>query len=271
MLLPFDMVPTFVANAFTRDSAFSGNPAAVCLLPNWPTESWLGQVAEQNNLSETAFVVPRDGDWEIRWFTPTVEVRLCGHATLAAGHILFSEEGVAGTDIRFRSASGELMVRRAGSDNYQLDFPVQELEETAESGLEAAFGCKIIYQCRGGEDLLVELESEQAVANAAPDTGRLAQYDFRGVVITARGDECDFVSRFFGPNCGVPEDPVTGSAHCALAPYWSERLRRTEMRAVQLSPRGGEIGVRLKDDRVLLTGRCATYLRGNITTPGERS
>ena len=270
MLLPFDMVPTFVANAFTRNTPFSGNPAAVCLLAQWPSDTWLQQVAEQNNLSETAFVVQRDGYWDIRWFTPKVEVNLCGHATLAAGHVLYTQANVDETVLRFSSASGDLMVRREGSLRYQLDFPVQALQDVSEVGLETAIGSVVVHQCRGGEDLLVQLESEQAVADARPDMARLATYDYRGVVITARGDSCDFVSRFFGPNCGVPEDPVTGSAHCALAAYWNERLGKTDMRAVQLSARGGEIAVRINAARVLLTGRCETYLRGTIAEPEEQ-
>lgn len=269
MLLPFDMVPTFVANAFTRNTPFSGNPAAVCLLGQWPTDPWLQAVAEQNNLSETAFVVQRDGYWDIRWFTPKVEVNLCGHATLAAGHVLFSQTNVEEAALRFSSASGDLMVRREGNQRYQLDFPVQTLRESSEAGLDAAVGSVVVDQCRGREDLLVRLESERAVAEASPDMARLAAYNYRGVVITAEGDSCDFVSRFFGPNCGVPEDPVTGSAHCALAAYWSDRLRKADMRAVQLSARGGEIEIRLKGARVLLTGRCETYLRGAIAEPKE--
>ena len=251
------------------DRPFSGNPAAVCVMPAARDESWMQDVASEMNLSETAFLHPENGGYRLRWFTPAVEVALCGHATLASAHVLW-EDGLLPRDreARFQTKSG-LLTATARGDWIELDFPATlPTAAPAPEGLTAALGggARPRWVGRSRFDYLVELESEAAVRGLTPDLTALQRVEARGVMITSRATtpSYDFVSRFFAPRSGVPEDPVTGSAHCALAPFWSERLGRTTMTAYQASARGGVIRVRVSGDRVVLGGQAVTVLRGEL-------
>lgn len=255
-------------DAFTAEP-FRGNPAAVCFLDRERADDWMAKVAAEMNLSETAFLLPRDDGWSLRWFTPAVEVKLCGHATLGSAHAMW-EEGVLGPGetARFHTLSGVLTASRSG-DFIELDFPAKPNEEIAPpAGLLDALGVEeTLFVGRNEFDYLVELASEDAVRALRPDFGVLCQLPVRGVIVTSRaaaGGDYDFVSRFFAPGAGVDEDPVTGSAHCALTPYWSAKLGKTEMNAWQASARGGAVRVRLAGDRVKLAGRAVTVLRGEL-------
>ncbi|MGW5161961.1 PhzF family phenazine biosynthesis protein [Nonomuraea wenchangensis] len=249
----------YTVDAFTS-TAFQGNPAAVCLLDSPVTDGWMQRVATEMNLSETAFL---HGD-SLRWFTPAVEVTLCGHATLATAHVLYST-GTATGPIQFRTASGTLTVNRLPSGGITMDFPAKEVTPvTLPAGLEKALGATPVRVGISQLDLLVELESEETVRNLTPDITALGAVDARGVIVTARGTETDFVSRFFAPKVGVPEDPVTGSAHCALSPYWSARLGRASLVGAQLSKRGGIVHVTYAGDRVHLAGNAVTVLSGTL-------
>lgn len=257
-------------DAFT-EKLFSGNPAAIIPLDDWCPDELLQQIATENNLSETAYFIPADniatdGGYNLRWFTPVAEVDLCGHATLAAAFVIFTEL-VTDTDIvRFDSRSGPLTVRRIG-DQLCMDFPaiVTDAIETP-TGLAEALGCEIKSAgIARGLDYVIEVESESTIRHLRPDFHALRAFDkARGIIVTSAGKSCDFVSRFFAPNLGVDEDPVTGSAHCALAPYWSERLSKTELKAQQLSARGGNVECRVTGDRVELIGSAVKYLEGQI-------
>jgi predicted PhzF superfamily epimerase YddE/YHI9 len=260
------MPPLYHVNAFT-DRPFAGNPAAVCLLDARAEDAWMQQVGAQMNLSETAFLLPEAGGWRLRWFTPTVEVELCGHATLAGAHVLW-EAGRLPPDrpARFLTLSGELTANRRGPE-IELDFPVLTSEPCqAPAGLTDALGAAARQVRRSRMDYLVELESAAAVRGLRPDHARLAALPVRGVIVTAASDapRFDFVSRFFAPGSGIAEDPVTGSSHCCLGPFWAERLGKSELRAYQASARGGELSVRLAGGRVLLGGRAVTVLRGEL-------
>ncbi|MCK2213607.1 PhzF family phenazine biosynthesis protein [Actinomadura sp. ATCC 31491] len=249
----------FTVDAFTS-AAFQGNPAAVCLLDSPVTDEWMRSVAAEMNLSETAFL---HGD-SLRWFTPAVEVTLCGHATLATAHVLYST-GEATGQLEFRTASGTLTVNRLPDGLISMDFPAKEVTPTAvPDGLEKALGATPVRVGKSALDLLVELDSAETVRDLAPDIAALAAVDARGVIVTARGTETDFVSRFFAPNVGVPEDPVTGSAHCALSPYWSARLGRASLVGAQLSKRGGIVRVTHAGNRVTLAGNAVTVLSGTL-------
>ncbi|MEV0831364.1 PhzF family phenazine biosynthesis protein [Nonomuraea rubra] len=249
----------FTVDAFT-DTAFQGNPAAVCLLDTPVTEHWMQSVATEMNLSETAFLL---GD-SLRWFTPAVEVTLCGHATLATAHILYST-GAADGQLEFNTASGTLTVNRRPDGMITMDFPAKEVTPAeAPPGLEKALGATPVRVGKSQLDLLVELESEEAVSRLTPDITALNAVDARGIIVTAPGTETDFVSRFFAPRVGVPEDPVTGSAHCALAPYWSARFGRPSLVGAQLSARGGLVHVTHAGDRVHLAGRAVTMMSGTL-------
>jgi PhzF family phenazine biosynthesis protein len=253
-------------DAFTN-RPFAGNPAAVCVVDAPRDEQWMRDVAAEMNLSETAFLHPQDDGWSLRWFTPAVEVDLCGHATLASAHVLW-EDGLLPRDAqaRFHTRSGLLTATRDG-DWITLDFPAKpERQAPAPDGLEQALGTRIVYAGRSAFDWLVEVESEAAVRALDPDLTSLATVDARGVIVTARGSggEHDFVSRFFAPRVGVPEDPVTGSAHCVLAPFWAARLGRDELTGFQASRRGGAVKVRIAGDRVLLGGQAVTVMRGEL-------
>lgn len=253
-------------DAFT-DTPFRGNPAAVCLLDGPASAEWMQSVALEMNLSETAFLHPIDDGYSLRWFTPTVEVDLCGHATLASAHVLWQDGHLAPeTMARFHTKSGLLTAERAG-DWIELDFPATPAEVSeAPAGLEAALGAPARWVGRTRFDYLVELESEAAVREVQSDLARLGVLPVRGVMVTSRAasSEFDFVSRFFAPAAGVDEDPVTGSAHCALGPFWGERLGRSEMVAYQASRRGGVVRVRLEGERVKLGGQAVTTFRGEL-------
>ena len=251
---------------------FTGNPAAVCILPVPQDERWMQDVACEMNLAETAFLHPENEGYRLRWFTPTVEVALCGHATLASAHVLWEEGRLpAGRQARFHTQSGLLTADRR-DEWIELDFPTTpSVPAVPPPGLTAALGgsgAGITPRSVGRSkfDYLVELDSEHAVRALAPDIAALEQVEARGIIVTSQATTAgyDFVSRFFAPRTGVPEDPVTGSAHCALTPFWSERLGRAEMTAYQASPRGGVIRVRLAGDRVKLAGQAVTVLRGEL-------
>lgn len=256
--------PYHVVNAFTREP-FGGNPAGVCPLEDWLPDALMQSIAAENDLSETAFFVAKDSHHELRWFTPAAEVALCGHATLASAHVLFEHLGAAADALEFRTKSGPLFVRRDGEKGrYKLDLPAQPGETIATpAGLAAALGVEPL-EVLSTDDLLVVLESADRVRSVAPDFRALAALDFRGVIVTAPGEDCDFVSRFFAPAVGVDEDPVTGSAHCKLTPFWAARLGRESLHARQISQRGGELFCTLRGDRVEIAGHAVDYLRGEI-------
>lgn len=257
-------IKIFQIDAFA-DQLFTGNPAAVCLLESWIEDSLMQSIAAENNLAETAFVVPNGTEFEIRWFTPEVEVDLCGHATLAAGFTLMNHGGIEQREIRFRSPiSGRLSVRAEG-ERYILNFPADTLSpmEPAKALIEAV-GMRPAFSLQGKSDALLVFDTEAKIKTMAPDFRGLMDVDHRGVIVTAPGDECDFVSRFFAPQVGIDEDPVTGSAHTTLTPYWSNRLGKDELVARQLSRRGGNLVCRQLGDRVEIGGTAITYLIGEI-------
>jgi len=246
---------------------FTGNPAAVCVMPAPADEAWMRNVAMEMNLSETAFLHPEGDGWRLRWFTPAVEVALCGHATLASAHVLW-EHGVLGMEdeARFHTRSGLLTCRRDG-DLVWMDFPAKpEAPADAIDGLAEALGATPAYVGRSHFDVLVEVATEAEVRALSPDFGALRGVQARGVIVTARaeGGAYDFVSRFFAPSVGVDEDPVTGSAHCVLTPYWARKLGRDELTGYQASRRGGTVRVRSVGGRVHLGGRAVTILRGEL-------
>ena len=253
-------------DAFT-DRAFTGNPAAVCLLASSADPVWMQQVAREMNLAETAFLVRRDDGFDLRWFTPATEVDLCGHATLASAHVLWEEhELLPDETARFHTRSGLLTASRDGRIIW-LDFPATP-SEPADTGreLERDLGTAIQYLGRTRFDYLAEVDSEATLRQLKPDLTALSRLPVRGVIVTSRSDrpEYDFVSRFFAPGAGVPEDPVTGSAHCGLAPFWGARLGKTRLVGYQASERGGVVIVELIRDRVRLGGQAVTVLRGEL-------
>jgi PhzF family phenazine biosynthesis protein len=258
--------PIIQVDAFSG-RPFAGNPAAVCLTDAPADEEWMQRVAGEMNLSETAFLHPREDGWGLRWFTPRVEVALCGHATLASAHVLWEEGRLpADAEARFHTASGVLTAARQG-EWISMDFPANPAEETeAPEGLEEALGARLGYVGRSRYDLLVEVETEEVLRALRPDFGLLAGIDARGVIVTTQGADVryDFLSRFFAPRAGVDEDPVTGSAHCVLAPFWAGRLQRDELTGYQASPRGGVVKVRVAGDRVVLAGQAVTVMRGEL-------
>ena len=258
-------LPLYLVDAFARER-FGGNPAGVCLLRSPRDEKWMAAVAREVNASETAFVLPQGTDFQLRWFSPAVEIDLCGHATLASAHVLW-ESGKLDLSIpaRFHTRSGLLTcVRR--DEAIAMDFPAKALTLTAPPAeLKKAVGAPIVWSGKSDSDWLLELESEDSVRALKPDMALLATLPVRGLCVTARAKAGhDFVSRFFAPRVGIPEDPVTGSAHCALGPYWAAKLGKNELSAWQASPRGGEVGVRVEGARVLLSGRAVTVLRGEL-------
>lgn len=253
-------------DAFT-DTPFAGNPAAVCLLDRPREDSWMQLVAREMNLSETAFLWPQGDDFGLRWFTPTVEVDLCGHATLASAHVLW-DEGHRRSDraARFHTRSGLLTAEKSGTW-IEMDFPATPAEPESGPGvLESALGIKAEYVGRSRFDYLVEVASEQAVRYLEPDLAVLARLQTRGVIVTslASGFGYDFVSRFFAPACGINEDPVTGSAHCCLGPFWKRRLGRDDLTGYQASGRGGFVRAHCVGDRVLISGQAVTVFRGEL-------
>jgi PhzF family phenazine biosynthesis protein len=257
----------FQVDAFT-DRPFAGNPAAVCFLDEPGDAGWMQDVAREMNLSETAFLHPTGDGFHLRWFTPAVEVALCGHATLASAHVLWETGRLdPAATARFHTLSGLLTAERRG-DWIELDFPAQPVEEVSPpEGLAEAIGAEPLFVGKSLYDYLLELPSEEAVRSARPDHPRLATLPVRGVIITARDASSgpyDFVSRFFAPGSGVDEDPATGSAHCTLGPYWAPKLGKEEFLAYQASARGGVVRVRLVGDRVKLGGQAVTVLRGRL-------
>jgi len=259
-------LPLFQVDAFAS-SVFEGNPAAVCPLEAWLADDLMQRIARENQLSETAFLVPEGDGHRIRWFTPTHEVDLCGHATLAAAHVLLEELGVGGERLRLASRSGDLFVEREG-ERLVLDFPARPAGEPVEDpGLLAALRLDRAREVRPGPYWMVVLDHEDGVRAVRPDMEALSRRE--PVIVTAAGSgEVDFVSRFFGPGLGVPEDPVTGSAHCTSAPYWARQLGRSALLARQVSERGGAVHCEVRGDRVRIGGECALYLRGRIAVPG---
>ena len=255
----------YKVDAFS-DRLFSGNPAAVVPCESDISDSLMQSIAAENNLSETAFVFGRDEKLRIRWFTPAMEVDLCGHATLAAGHVLFNHLDFPGETVSFSSKSGPLHVRKDGKRLF-LDFPADTLSavDPPESLIDG-LSVRPLETYKGRDDYLVIVDSQEAVLSLQPDMNLLSEVPARGVIVSSPGTDVDFVSRFFAPRVGVPEDPVTGSAHTTLIPYWSERLGKRELSARQLSRRGGELICRQTDDSRVEIGGCAvTYLVGNIS------
>lgn len=256
-------IPIYQIDAFA-DGPFQGNPAAICPLQEWLPDTVLQAIAEENNLAETAFYVQRDGEIQLRWFTPTTEVDLCGHATLAAAHVVFQRENPPSSVVTFQSRSGELPVTREENGMLTLNFPSQPgTSAEAPRALIEGLGAEPVAYLRS-EDHMAVFEDEATVRSLEPDFRTLQQLDLRGVIATAPGDDVDFVSRFFAPNFGIDEDPVTGSAHCMLTPYWAERLNLEVMQARQLSKRTGSLRCRLETDRVHLSGNTVSYLEGEI-------
>ncbi len=253
----------YQVDAFSA-KVFAGNPAAVVPLAEWLADEVLQAIAAENNLSETAFFVPQGAGFHLRWFTPAVEVDLCGHATLASAYVIRRFLAPGDAPVRFDSRSGPLSVEVSG-DNFVLDLPARPGREAAvPSVLEAALGVRPQALIKA-TDWMAVLTDEAAVRACTPDMAALAALDCRGVIVTAAGDGCDFVSRFFGPRVGVPEDPVTGSAHCTLVPYWAARLGRRQLHARQVSARGGVLECEDRGERVGIGGRAACYLRGRIS------
>ncbi len=256
--------PIYQVDAFSSE-LFKGNPAAVVLLNEWLPDNTLQQIAMENNLTETAFICPQNSELHIRWFTPTTEVELCGHATLASAHVLFNHEEIEGDEVTFNSKSGLLKVSKHENE-LVLDFPVDDIHRVSElpALMKARSRDKFIEIHKGKTDYMFVLSKQSEVEDFLPSLDIIEELDSRGVIITAPGDDVDFVSRYFAPQCGIPEDPVTGSAHTTLAPYWSKRLGKSKMTARQLSKRGGNLLCEIKDSRVLIGGSCKTYFKGQL-------
>ena len=256
-------LPIYIADAFT-DKLFGGNPAAVCPLQEWLPDKTMQSLAVENNLSETAFIIEEDDHYRIRWFTPSTEVELCGHATLASAHIFYTELGHAKSEIWFESLSGMLKVLRKDENTYTLDFPsnLPEPETEIPEGLFEGLGIENAPVFKTPFDYMVVLPSQQIIENLQPDFGSLAKVKGRGVITTAKGREADFVSRCFYPQSGINEDPVTGSAHTVMVPYWAKEFGKTYLKAIQLSKRRGYLECELKNNRVLISGNVVTYLKG---------
>jgi PhzF family phenazine biosynthesis protein len=255
-------IPYYQVLAFTKRH-FAGNPAGVRLLSEWLPDAQLQAIAAENNLPETAFIIERKEHFDLRWLTPTMEVDLCGHATLASAHVLFHHLARAGDAVSFQSRSGKLTVARV-EDRLVLDFPSQPLTK-CEPPEKLAEG--LLTQPKSvlkGRDYFAVFDREEDVVALKPDFEILAQLDAQGVIVTAPGNDCDFVSRYFAPRAGIPEDPVTGSTHCALIPYWSKRLGKKELNARQLSKRGGELFCEDRGERVGIGGDAVTYVEGKL-------
>jgi PhzF family phenazine biosynthesis protein len=254
----------FIVNAFSQER-FGGNPAAVIPLLQWLSEERMQQIAAQNNLAETAFVIPEGNDFNIRWFTPTVEVDLCGHATLATAHVYFNHLGYDDDQIVFNSKSGPLPVRREPNGSLTLDFPVNRPVPTEPlAAVEAGLKAKPIALFKSTYDYMALFEKQSDIEGLSPDFKILSQIKSRGLITTSRGDEVDFVSRCFFPQSGIDEDPVTGSAHTVLVPYWAGKLGKNHLSAIQWSKRKGHLDCTLSGERVLIGGFANTYLEGQI-------
>lgn len=256
----------FQVDAFSQ-GPFSGNPAAVIPLDSWLDDETLQKIADEINLSETAFFVRlENGHYQLRWFTPTVEVRLCGHATLATAHVLFEHFNEESEEIIFSTKSGDLLVKQMEQGRYRMNFPADVPEKIEEETLiEEALGVKPKEYYRGLDDYLVLLQSEEDVLNLEPNFTKLKKLDSRGMIVTAKGNEKDFVSRGFFPQAGIDEDPATGSAHTLLTPFWADRLNKQSFNAEQLSKRRGFFSCDLEGDRVILTGDALTTITGELS------
>lgn len=248
------------------DKLFSGNPASVCPLSEWLDDEVMQKIAMENNLAETAFYVKRGERYEIRWFTPNVEVDLCGHATLASAFVLFQYENHQGGLIDFHSPrSGDLKVRK-NAKGFTLDFPADEYHKISiTENIKSCFDRKPVEAYKGKTDYMLVFDNEMDIANITPQLENIKKLNARGVIITAKGDEVDFVSRFFAPQSGINEDPVTGSAHTTMTPYWADKFYKNELSAIQLSDRRGYLQCRLKENRVEISGQAILYLAGEIT------
>ncbi|MCH9688964.1 MAG: PhzF family phenazine biosynthesis protein [Deltaproteobacteria bacterium] len=259
-------LPIFQVDAFSGE-LFGGNPAAVCPLPHWLDDERLTSIAAENNLSETAFVVPDGDDWELRWFTPTAEVDLCGHATLATAFVLFRDRPEA-QRLRFRTREEGVLTVERHERGMQMDFPTRPatLVETPPGLADALGGVEPVVVLRAASTMAV-FDSEATVRGLLPYLGYVANMDGDGLIVTAPGDTADFVSRYFAPHVGIDEDPVTGSTHCTLAPYWAQRLNKSTLHAQQVSRRGGALSCTIAGDRVLLVGQAVLYLEGTIEVP----
>jgi PhzF family phenazine biosynthesis protein len=255
-------IPIYQVDAFTS-RVFGGNPAAVCPLPSWLDDATLQAIAAENNLSETAFFVGGNGAYDIRWMTPAAEIDLCGHATLASGWVVMNRLETGRDAVTFGSRSGPLRVTRQG-DLLALDFPARPPAPVADSeAVREALG-RTPRAVLGARDYMAVFDTEDEVRSLKPDMARVAALDRHALIVTAPGRTSDFVSRFFAPALGIPEDPVTGSAHCTLVPYWAARLGKARLRALQVSARGGELLCELKGERVLIAGRAVPFLEGQI-------
>lgn len=254
----------FQVDAFCQ-SLFSGNPAGVCPMESWPEDKIMQEIAAENNLAETAFFVKSGNQYHIRWFTPAVEVDLCGHATMAAAHVLFNHKGHQEDTITFTSRSGELKVAKTDG-GLTLDFPVDDLNPiTITDDMFQCFGAIPIEAYRGKTDYMFVFPNESDITNINANLTEIAKYkNIRGIIVTAKGDKVDFVSRFFAPQSGIPEDPVTGSAHTTLTPYWSKKLGKDEMTALQLSPRKGFLKCKNLGERIQISGTAKTFMAGRM-------
>lgn len=252
----------YQVDAFT-DHVFGGNPAAVCPLESWISDEKMQQIAMENNLSETAFFVNEEGIFHIRWFTPEMEIDLCGHATLASAHVIFNHLNYEKEVIKFQYARGTLSVKK-NQELLSMDFPVITSEKTEITELIIKSLGKKPLEVFTARDLLVVFESEQDILNLKPDFNEMAKIDHLGVIVTAHGNKVDFVSRFFAPSAGINEDPVTGSAHCMLIPFWAKRLGKNTLEALQLSKRIGKLSCEFKGERVDISGKAITYMTGEI-------
>lgn len=257
-------IELYQVDAFT-DRLFSGNPAAVCILDSWINDELMLSISSENNLAETAFIVPNGKDFEIRWFTPTVEVDLCGHATLAAAFVLFHMLNFTDSEIQFQSRSELLKVFLRDATLF-LDFPTDTIElcNSEINIIETCIGIKPNELYKGKTDYIAVIKKEEELRNLQPDLSEISKIKARGLIVTSKGDTVDFVSRFFAPQSGINEDPVTGSAHTSLIPLWSKKLGKTELIANQLSKRGGQLICEYKGDRCLIGGKACLYMKGLI-------
>lgn len=258
-------IKIYQVDAFT-DTIFSGNPAAVCVLKEWLSSEVMQQIASENNLSETAFLVKKDNQYDIRWFTPNVEVDLCGHATLAAAFVLFKFYEKDWTEITFHSQrSGALTVNKSENEYMTMNFPSDVFEEIpTPTKLIEAIGEQPLKTFKGKTDFMLIFDSQSNIESLQPKFEVLREFDERGIICTAAGDNCHFVSRFFAPNCGINEDPVTGSAHTTLVPYWAKQLQTNKLKARQISDRSGDLYCKYLGERVEISGRAVLYLVGDL-------
>lgn len=251
-------------DAFITEKPFSGNPAGVCILDEWLPDEILQSIAFENNLAETAFVIPKTDHYDLRWFTPTIEMDLCGHATLAPAYLIMNVLEPKLNEVKFISNSGELIAKKDES-RIEINFPSRPpIKSSPMKGLVESIGLEPISVFKS-RDYLFLYDNEEQIKSINPDMMKLSQIDCFAVIVTAKGEKCDFVSRFFAPSAGVPEDPVTGSAHSTLIPFWAERLSKNSLYARQISQRGGELFCKHQNNRALMAGKCKIYFEGNIS------